>query len=160
MFFVDVGLTIPEAGIVPSGRFRTRGKAKTAANLQDWRSLFNNAVMCLLINPTAPLLAGLLSAATGGPNDVDHWRRVGERSFHLKRAFNNRLGVRRGNDRLPERLFVPLANGTQGRRPNMEALLSDYYAWREWDWQTGKPRREKLLSLGLPEVAEDLWNGS
>jgi aldehyde:ferredoxin oxidoreductase len=160
LFYVDVGLTISEAGIVPGGRFQTRGKAKVAANLQDWRSLFNNAIMCLLINPTAPLLAELLSTATGVPGKVSHWQQVGERSFHLKRAFNNRLGIRRGNDRLPERLLIPMANGSKGRRPNMEKLMSDYYAWRDWDWSTGRPTRAKLVSLGLPEIAEELWKGA
>jgi len=35
--------------------------------------------------------------------------------------------------------------------------LPQYYDLREWDHLTGKPTREKMKGLGLPEVAEDLW---
>jgi aldehyde:ferredoxin oxidoreductase len=89
--------------------------------------------------------------------DVASWQRAGQRIFYLKRAFNNRLGLRRGNDRIPQRLLLPMANGSQGRRPRMDILLSEYYKVRDWDWQTGRPSRQRLLDLGLPEVAEDLW---
>jgi aldehyde:ferredoxin oxidoreductase len=157
MYSVDMGMTLPEVGLVPSGRFRTRGKAKVVSNLQDWRTLYNNAIMCVFVNPKPQVLAQLLSEATGGPADLAWWLRAGERAFTLKRAFNNRLGVNRGSDRLPERLFIPMANGSQGRRPHFGKLLEDYYAYREWDWESGKPTRHKLLSLELGNAADDLW---
>jgi aldehyde:ferredoxin oxidoreductase len=160
MYLVDMGLTIPEVGIFPGGRFKTRGKSEIAARLQDWRTLYNSAIMCMFINPTAPVLVQLLSAATGWSSDIVWWQRTGERIWNLKRAFNNRLGVRRGNDRIPERMLIPMSNGSRGRTPRMEMLLEEYYAWREWDWKTGKPSRAKLISLGLPEIAEELWDGS
>jgi len=31
------------------------------------------------------------------------------------------------------------------------------YACRGWDWQTGKPTKEKLMELGLTQAAEDLY---
>ena len=158
MYAVDMGLTVPEVGIHPSGRFKTRGKSKIAAKVQDWRTLYNSAIMCAFVNPTAPLLVKLLSEATGRSADIEWWQQTGERIFNLKRAFNNRLGIRRGNDRLPERLFIPMSNGSRGRTPRMEMLLDEYYACREWDWETGKPARNKLISLGLPEIAEELWS--
>ena len=159
MYLVDLGLTLPEVDIFPSGRFRTRGKAQTASRLQDWRTLYNSAIMCVFVNPTATILAQMLSAATGGPSDVQHWRRVGERAFHLKRALNNRLGVRRGNDRIPQRLLTPISNGSRGRTPRMDKLLEEYYAYRDWDWETGMPSRDRLVGLGLPDIADDLWQG-
>lgn len=158
MYAVDMGLTLPEVGIHPSGRFKTRGKSKVAAKVQDWRTLYNSAIMCAFVNPTAPVLVKLLSEATGWSSDIVWWQRTGERIFNLKRAFNNRLGVRRGNDRLPERFFVPMSNGSRGRTPRMEMLLEEYYACREWDWETGKPSPDKLISLGLPEIAKELWS--
>ena len=126
MYFIDLGLTMSEVGIYPGGRFKTRGKSKVAAKLQDWRTLYNSAIMCTFINPTAPLLVKLLSDATGWSSDIVWWQRTGERIFDLKRALNNRLGVRRGNDRLPERLLIPMSNGSRGRTPRMEMLLEEY----------------------------------
>lgn len=157
MYTVDMGLTMAEVGIIPGGRFRTRGKAAVVARVQDWRTLYNSIIMCMFVNPTAPLLAQLLSAATGLPSDLPSWQRAGERIFNLKRAINNRLGLNRGNDRLPQGLLIPKQDGTGGRTPRMERLLADYYAVRHWDWDTGKPGRDKLVSLGLADVAEDLW---
>jgi aldehyde:ferredoxin oxidoreductase len=160
MYTIDMGLTISEVGIVPGGRFKTRGKAKVVARAQDWRTLYNSAIMCMFVNPTAPVLVRLLGAATGWSSDIVWWQRTGERTFNLKRAFNNRLGVRRGNDRLPERMLIPMSNGSKGRTPRMDTLLEEYYGERDWDWRTGRPSRDKLVSLGLPDIAEDLWNGS
>jgi aldehyde:ferredoxin oxidoreductase len=160
MYYIDGGAELPEVGVVSGGRFKTRGKAKIAANLQDWRTLYNQAIMCMFINPTAPVLAKLLGAATGWSSDIVWWQRTGERAFNLKRAFNNRLGMRRGNDRLPQMLLVPMSGGSMGRTPRMGKLLEEYYAYRDWDWETGKPSRAKLTSLGLPDIADDLWGSS
>jgi aldehyde:ferredoxin oxidoreductase len=160
IYIVDMGLTLPEVGIFPGGRFKTRGKSKIVANLQNWRTLYNSAIMCMFVNPTPPLLVRLLSEATGWSSDIVWWQRTGERIFSLKRAFNNRLGIRRGNDRLPERMLIPMSNGSRGRTPRMEMLLEEYYAERDWDWKTGRPSRERLVSLGLPDIAEDLWEGA
>jgi aldehyde:ferredoxin oxidoreductase len=157
-YVIDMGLPIEEVGIFPGGRFKTRGKAKIATKLQDWRTLFNSAIMCVFVNPTAPVFAKLLSAATGWSSDIVCWHRTGERIFNLKRALNNRLGVRRGNDRLPQMLLVPMSGGSMGRTPRMDMLLEEYYASREWDWTTGQPSRDKLISLGLPDIAEELWS--
>jgi aldehyde:ferredoxin oxidoreductase len=157
MYMVDMGLTIEEVGIVPGERLKARGKAKVVAHTQDWRSLYGSIIMCNYVNPTAPVLARLLGAASGWSSDVEWWQRMGTRIFYLKRAVNNRLGVRRGNDRLPLNLSIPLSNGSQRRTPRMETMMREYYAEREWDWETGKPSRDKLVGLGLPYVAEDLW---
>jgi aldehyde:ferredoxin oxidoreductase len=157
MYAVNWGLSFAEVGILPGDRFATEGKALTVARLQDWRTLYNSAIMCSFVNPTPPVLGKLLSAATGGPPDPAHWLRAGERIFDLKRAFNNRLGVERGNDRLPGLLLVPMDNGTEGHVPQMDVLLRDYYAARDWDWITGKPSRARLAELGLADIAEELW---
>jgi aldehyde:ferredoxin oxidoreductase len=37
-------------------------------------------------------------------------------------------------------------------------MLSAYYEARGWDAETGKPSREKLVELGLEEIANDLWD--
>jgi aldehyde:ferredoxin oxidoreductase len=39
----------------------------------------------------------------------------------------------------------------------MNRLLRDYYEFRQWDWDTGKPRKDRLIELGLSRVAEDLY---
>jgi len=59
---------------------------------------------------------------------------------------------------LPELLLRPLADsGSEGHLPEPEPMLREYYAHRDWEWETGKPRREKLIALGMPEIARDVW---
>jgi aldehyde:ferredoxin oxidoreductase len=36
-------------------------------------------------------------------------------------------------------------------------MLKEFYDFRKWDWNTGKPTKEKLLELGLDFAAKDLW---
>jgi aldehyde:ferredoxin oxidoreductase len=53
----------------------------------------------------------------------------------------------------------PLDEGTSADRvPDMDKMLREYYAYRSWDWETGRPSRDKLLELGLDQVAEDLYS--
>jgi len=39
----------------------------------------------------------------------------------------------------------------------MDNMLKEYYEYRQWDWNTGKPSREKLTELGLDQAAADLY---
>jgi aldehyde:ferredoxin oxidoreductase len=83
---------------------------------------------------------------------------TGDRSVNLKRAINNKLGLSRTDDQLPRIAVIALTEGsTAEKAPDMELLLKDYYAHRGWDWETGKPSRETLVSLGLDYVAADLY---
>lgn len=43
--------------------------------------------------------------------------------------------------------------------PDVERLLLDYYRVRGWERESGRPTRERLLSLDLGEVAQELWGG-
>jgi len=40
---------------------------------------------------------------------------------------------------------------------NMGMMLKEFYAVSQWDWDTGKPKKEKLVQLGLESVANDLY---
>jgi aldehyde:ferredoxin oxidoreductase len=157
MYMIDMGMEVPELGILPSGRFKTRGKSAVTARHQNWRSLYNAMIMCHFANPPVTSVVALLGAATGWERSPHEWQQVGERIFTLQRALNNRLGVRRGDDRLPQLVLRPISGGTMGRTPRMDKLMEAYYAYRRWDWESGKPSREKLIALGLDQIAQDLW---
>jgi aldehyde:ferredoxin oxidoreductase len=47
--------------------------------------------------------------------------------------------------------------GTEGFVPDWEGMLREYYDYRAWDWGTGRPYLEKLVALGLEDIARDLW---
>ena len=44
-----------------------------------------------------------------------------------------------------------------GSRTEMEKMLKSYYQFRGWDWKTGRPTKEKLLELGLNQVAAEMY---
>jgi aldehyde:ferredoxin oxidoreductase len=65
---------------------------------------------------------------------------------------NLRRGLSRENDRLPKLLFQPLdEGGTEGRVPDLEALLVGAYQEFGWDTRTGRPLPETLEQLGLDD---------
>ncbi len=52
----------------------------------------------------------------------------------------------------------PLKEGaTKGITLDMDALLQDFLKVMEWDLVTGRPSAQRLIELGLKDVAEDVW---
>jgi aldehyde:ferredoxin oxidoreductase len=83
----------------------------------------------------------------------------GERGWNLKRVINNRLGITRANDKLPDTLLKPykISDGrTNGFAPDFQPMLKRYYEVRGWDSATGYPTKEKLTSLQLDWTIADI----
>jgi aldehyde:ferredoxin oxidoreductase len=100
----------------------------------------------------------LINAACGYDWSIADMMKVGERGWNMKRAVNNKLGLTASNDRLPKALLEPLpTGGSQEYVPEIQAMLQAYYEARSWDSHSGYPTRQKLLDLGLKDVAQDLW---
>ncbi len=159
-FMIELsGRILEELGITTVDRFESAGKAAQVARHQDWRSVVSSLVQCYFPNPPTQNVVEMLAAASGYDVTLDNVLTYGERMWNLKRALNLKLGYdARANEKLPELIRRPLADGaTEGHMAALEPMLRDYYAVRDWDWQTGKPRRDKLLALGMPEMAKDLW---
>jgi aldehyde:ferredoxin oxidoreductase len=157
-FFVDWGHTHEQLGITFFERHAQAGKAANVAKHQDWRTVFNSLVMCIFANVEPQMQVKLINAACGLDWDIEDMMKAGERAWNLKRAINNRMGLTRANDQLPKALLEPFPDGgSAGFVPDFEGMLDAYYEARGWDVETGKPSEEKLLLLGLDEVAQDLW---
>jgi len=98
----------------------------------------------------ADYTARLLTATTGVAYTTDDLRRVGERTWYLRRAFNLRLGVGPEADRLPRRIVDQLEDG-HGSLIDFEQALNEFHRQRELD-ERGVPSAQKLESLGLSEL--------
>lgn len=48
-------------------------------------------------------------------------------------------------------------SGRAGTVVELSTTLDEYYEARGWDKNTSKPTKEKLIQLGLQDVAKDLW---
>jgi aldehyde:ferredoxin oxidoreductase len=157
-FFVDWGHTHESLGITYFDRHAQAEKAANVARHQDWRTIFNSIVMCIFANSDPELQVKLINAACGLDWTVQDMMKSGERGWNIKRAINNRLGLTAANDKLPKALLEPFPDGgSVGFTPDLKGMLIAYYQARGWDPETGKPTREKLLQLGLDDIAKDLW---
>jgi len=155
---VDLGGGVPELGIVAGDRLQSEAKAEMAARYQDFKDIFDSLLLCKFAPLTLTQITEMLNNVTGWEYSPADLHTVAERSVNIKRAIGNRLGVTREDDRLPDINLVALKEGsTANKSPDMDLMLRDYYDYRKWDWDTGKPTREKLLELGLEDAARDLW---
>jgi aldehyde:ferredoxin oxidoreductase len=155
---VDLAGVYPEIGVFAGDRFSSQGKAEMAAKYQSFKDLFDSLLMCKFAPVTVTNVAEVLSGITGWKYSPDDILKAGDRSINLKRAISNKLGITRKDDKLPAICAEPLTEGTTaGKAPDMDVMLKEYYAFRQWDWATGKPKKEKLVELGLADVAKDLW---
>ncbi len=157
-YWLDLGRTMEDIGVGFMDRFEEEGKAALMVRHQDWRSAGDALVSCLLVNLPSDGLVSLLGAATGWDVTLSDLLRTGERIINLKRALNLRWGLSPVQEKLPDLLLRPLEEGgTAGYVPDGDRLLADYYGARQWDRVTGKPSKEKLLALGLEEMAAELY---
>lgn len=157
-FLVEIGQVEEKLGLELFPRHAGAEKAANVAKHQDWRTVFNDLVMCKLGNVPPETVLELINAGCGFNWSIEDVLQTGERGWNLKRAINNRLGLTRENDKLPKPLLEPLPDGgSAGFTIDFEPMLMAYYEARGWDWETGYPTREKLESLGLDWVANDLW---
>lgn len=157
-FSVDWGHSQESLGINFYSRHAQAEKAGNVARHQDWRTIFNAIVMCIFANVEPDEQVKLINAACGLDWNLEAMMKAGERAWNLKRAINNRMGLTRANDKLPKALLEPFTDGgSAGFEPDLPGMLHAYYQARGWDLDSGKPSREKLMELGLEDIAKDLW---
>ena len=95
--------------------------------------------------------------------------RRGTRAWTMARVINVREGFTRKDDAIPEEWFEPFrtADGKEHilqdyykqkvlTREDLTGFLDDYYEERDWDRESGIPKAEKLLELGLNELIGDI----
>ncbi|WP_457553830.1 aldehyde ferredoxin oxidoreductase family protein [Desulfobacula sp.] len=147
-----------ELGIIFTDKNDPRQKGALATKMIHFTELYNSFTLCQFSPIPASMIAKILCAITGINFETMDLLTFGERSFNLKRAINNKLGVSRQDDKLPKIVRKALQEGaTAGIEPDMDQMLKEFYAVSNWDWETGKPKKEKLIGLGLEQAAKDLY---
>jgi aldehyde:ferredoxin oxidoreductase len=106
-----------------------------------------------------------VKAVTGWEVSLFELMRAAERGSMIARAFNSREGFSIKDDQLPRRLFDPKPDGAGAgkqvfKEQDFNLAVRLYYEMIGCDPQTGRPRRAKLLELGLDGVAEKLQKSS
>lgn len=152
----------PELGFPsPLEKHSANRRALAVIKEQDKQLVFDSIGLCHFICTGVPfaLVIKAFWMATGWDINIFEAMTIGERIANIRRAFNIRQGVSKGDDQLPKRLLKePLSSGeAQGQVVPLEEMLEEYYQLRGWDRESGRPSESTLRRLGLDDVAEDLW---
>jgi len=135
----------------------SQGRAQLNVACQDYGMFFSHcAIFCNL--GAAPLNAtqavAMLNHVTGFDYTLEELMQIGRRIWYLKRGLTNLFGARAKDDRLPQRLMTPMTEGpTEGRVPDMELMLKEFYQLRGLD-EEGIPQQRVLKELGLETLAD------
>lgn len=139
-------------------------KVKNYKALNNLWSAADALGLCIFaVAPTRLLsleqMAEMLAAVTGWETSSYEVLRWGERRNHLMRVYNNREGLGRDDDGLPDRFFdEPIASGPkQGHILNREKfrqMIDLYYEMMGWD-ENGIPRPATLYDYDLQWVLAD-----
>ncbi|MCL4367829.1 MAG: aldehyde dehydrogenase [Actinobacteria bacterium] len=131
-----------------------------SAEIVDWMEMLHNIddALCLCAGMASFCLKPpyhihnypkLINAAAGMDLDEDGLKKIVNRSRNLHRAFNNRRGMTRADEKPP-------VDHWKRRFPELEEeLLTTYYTYKGWN-QDGIPTRARLEELDLGYVADDL----
>ena len=122
--------------------------------------VMNSAGLCQFGAWFGGSLIHAFNTITGFNFSNDEFLKTGERILNIRHAFNLREGI--------NELNWPVHARISGKPPQTEGPLAgvsaDFEAqalWSlgalDWDRVTAKPSKAKLLSLGLDDIAKDLW---
>ncbi len=116
------------------------GKAIMFVEVEDRLAIMDTLIMCRFYRDLLqwPELQTLIEASTGLRLSVEEMRRMANHIVALTRAFNYREGFTRADDNLPARFHDEPIEGKTISRPELEKMLSEYYALRGWDAE-GRP---------------------
>ncbi len=149
-------MSIPEFGYNSKlSPFSTGGKAILVQRMHDLMALYNATGMCkfyLRAVGGPGWLAQTINMATGWGLSWEELMTIGDRIFTLKRLFNVKACVTKGDDTLPERIATLDRNERHRAVPReaFEQMRDEYYHLRGWNEQ-GRPTKGRLEALGLTQ---------
>jgi aldehyde:ferredoxin oxidoreductase len=142
------------------------GKAQLVIYYQRFHAVLEALGVCFFSsNWMGPHMLGpedytlLYNLATGQNLTAEDLMTMGEKIHNMSKVFNMRhAGFSRQDDFPPERLLNEPTTGTQPGmrldRTKWSAMLDEYYKLHGWDKETGQPKKETLLKLGLKELVD------
>ncbi|MFX1482008.1 MAG: aldehyde ferredoxin oxidoreductase family protein [Promethearchaeota archaeon] len=153
MYSVDMGSDVRKLGIVAGDRLENAGKGKIAAKAQEFRAFFDSVIMCQFAIVPPETIIELLNYAIGTSYRLEDVMTIGARAVTLKRLINLRCGLRTSDERLPEPLLTPHPESiTDDFVPDVDAQLTEYYEYHQWDRKTGKPSEKVLQDLEMADI--------
>jgi len=141
--------------------FKDEGKGYRATTALQ--HVVNSSGLCAFVYscfPHVEVFAEFMAAATGWDRSIEDLVPAGERILAMRQAFNLKEGLNTATYKIPGRMLGdppfkegPLTDVSLDR----SNLLKTCFAALEWDENTAKPKKAKLLELGLEDLAQQLW---
>ena len=133
------------------------GKARLVVDQQDFSAVAWTGVWCANMALDTDFLGAHFKHLWGRETTSEELLTIGARIWNLGRLLNLREGLRRQDDRLPERILsVPHPDGVAAGKVlgagAFRAALDEYYRLRGWDAE-GVPARDTLSRLSLDELS-------
>ncbi len=157
--FLPIGIEVPELG---DDKYTYAGKGKVEALFRNKNHLCNAAGVCQFSSFSLPwdMADRFLALVTGWDLSPEEITMTCDRIAAMRQAFNLREGLTPKDFKLSGRSIgePPLEEGPVANiTVNADTLASEHYKVLDWDPETGKPSKKRLLELGLDDVAKDLW---
>ena len=150
----------PELGLAEDySAQESEGKAAMVHLCENIGQMGNALCICHFVHwamGNDNLLRGF-NALTGFDFTLEDIMKIGARSWLLKRALNNMMGITAVDDGLPKKVMTPLeGGGAAGSLPDEQLMKTEYYQVRGLDHR-GFPLRSSLEKLGLDDVGQTLY---
>lgn len=163
--FNEFGLplvTLPGLEPPPTPRREFSGKGKAHAISSKAVETLDALGVCEFasISGEYPFLE-IIHATTGWDMNVEEFLEVGERIQNVRQAFNIREGFVPSDFVLPDRVLgkPPLEAGPSANYTiDIETLSNEFFEEMQWDPDSGRPKRGRLVELGLDHIVEQIYD--
>ncbi|MGM0420309.1 MAG: aldehyde ferredoxin oxidoreductase family protein [Bacillota bacterium] len=128
-----------------------------------WTMIDILGACCFGYAPGGPIsidmLMDLVQAITGADLTLRELMDAAERSIDMARMFNLKAGLTSADDKLPDRFFEnfndgPLKGKRAINREDFAGAVKLRYDLMGWDLETSKPKRAKLVKMGIGWIEE------
>ncbi len=152
------------SGLLPRFRLKSfsgRGQARRIGS--NFHQVVVCSGTCLFVYwafPNVDPIAEFMRAVTGWDVTDEELLETGERIANLRQAFSIREGLNPLKFRVPDRVLgkPPLKEGpVAGVTIDEDTMIKEYLMAMDWDLNTAKPSKKRLLELGLADIAQELW---
>lgn len=151
----------PRNGADGATEYVSEGQAQAVRQFNFLKGFIDIIGVCYFGQVQMSTMIAAYTALTGWPLSAPESALMAERSLNLQRAFDVRHGFKPEMDLdvSPRLLEAPKDGKAKGISiaPYLERMVREFNQVMDWDWDTGRPAKAKLVQLGLEDVATDLW---
>ena len=137
IFEVDMGVDDRQIGIVSGDRWTvdTEERIQTLANAQNYRQIYNSAIICTYAKISSEDVVEALNLSTGFNYTTEEMMRIGSNIIQEKRKLNERFGLKAEDDYLPKmvrRKIEGEPDDSETSDDEMNSLMAKYRKIRDW----------------------------